>query len=190
KSESVAMADSFLARGFPPSLSGTSYAGDAGAGPAARTAKILRVYSAHLQRTSHPVDGQHIRRDSIIHLVHFSVAYHFIDGIFHNIQQALVYFTFPPEKALTILHPFEIADRNAARISENIGHGENALGVDNGVGLPGGRTVGAFAKDSCLHLVGVPLGDLIFDGRGDRNVAGLEENVACAHFCPAAREIV
>jgi len=79
----------------------------------------------------------------------------FIESIIHYVEKALVDFALPPEEALAVLDPFEIADGDAARIAENVRHGKNAFRIDNGVGLPSGGTVGAFAKDFCLDLIGV-----------------------------------
>src|SRR5712672_317765 len=189
KSESVDIGGHLPGSKFPFKPFGDKFSCDAD-GIQAVHRGTLSVNAAHLERAGYAIDGQHVRRYSIVDLMRFGVAYHFIEGIFHNIHKALVYFALPPEKALAVLHPLEIADCNAACIAKDIGHGENTFGVNDGVGLPGGRAVGAFAEDFCLHLMGVPLGNLIFDGGGDRDLAWLKENVACTHLCPAARKIV
>src|SRR5258708_16285508 len=173
----------------PASRSGTN-CGALHAPESERIAEILRVDAAQLKRTGHPIDRQHVRRDAIVDLVRFGVAYHFIEGVFHHIVQALIDLALAPEEALAVLHPLEIADRNAACIAENIRHGEDALGVDDGVSFPRGWSVRAFAKDSCLHLVRVLPGNLIFDGGGNGDFARLKKNVARAHFCAAARKLV
>src|SRR5437868_2755144 len=95
-------------------------------------------------------------------------------------------FARPPEQSLPVLHPFEIAHRYAAGIPQNIRYGEDTLGIDNSVGLPGGWPVCPFAKNLGLNLVRIFLGDLVFNGRGDGNVARLEEHVAGGHLCSAS----
>src|ERR1700693_1426925 len=112
----------------------------------------------------------------------FGVANDLVEGTVHDVEEPLVDFTFAPEEALAVLNPFEVADGDAAGIAENIGHGENALGIDDGVGLPGGGAICAFAKDFGLDLMSVLFGDLIFDGGGNDDIARLEQNVASAHL--------
>src|SRR5258707_274154 len=85
-----------------------------------------------------------------------------IEGIVHDVEEALVYFALAPEETLTILDPLEITDRDSASIAENIRHRKDAFGVDNRVGLPGGGAVGAFAENFGLDLIGIFFGDLIF----------------------------
>ena len=84
------------------------------------------------------------------------------------------------------MHPFEIAHRYTAGIPQNIRYGEDTLGIDNSVGLPGGWPVCPFAKNLGLNLLRIFLGDLVFNGRGDGNVARLEEHVAGGHLCSAS----
>src|SRR5580693_9903393 len=110
--------------------------------------------------------------------------------MFQDVEKAFIDFAFAPEEALAVLDPFKIADRNAAGVAENIGHGEDALGVDNRVGLPGGWAVGAFAQNARLDLMGVLFGDLIFNRGGDGDFTRLEKNVAGGHFRAAAWEIL
>src|SRR5580692_11270158 len=112
----------------------------------------------------------------------FGVANDLVEGAVHDVEEPLVDFAFAPEEALAVLNPFEVTDGDATGIAENIGHGENALGIDDGVGLPGGGAICAFAKDFGLNLVGVLFSDLIFDGGGDDHIARLEQNVASAHL--------
>src|SRR6266481_1815199 len=127
----------------------------------------LCVNAAQLQRGGHAVNRQHISRDPVVYLVRFGVTNDFVERAFHNVQQPLVHFAFPPEKTLPVLNPFEIADGNATGVAENIRHGKDSFCINHRIGLPGGGAVGALAKNLALHLVSVLLGDLVFDGRGD-----------------------
>src|SRR5215813_8013125 len=92
----------------------------------------LRVNAAEFQSGGHAVDRQHISGDSVVHFVGFGVANDFVEGAFHDVQQALVDFAFAPEKALAILDPFEVADGDAAGVTEDVRNGEHALGVNDG----------------------------------------------------------
>ena len=73
-----------------------------------------------------------------------------------------------------------------ARIS---GNDENALFLDDRVGVRRGGAVGAFAQDFAIDAMSILRGDLIFDGRGNENVAGLEKHFLRGHFLAAGREI-
>src|SRR5260370_16725179 len=117
-------------------------------------------------------------------------AHHFIESIVHHVVKAFVDFALAPEEALAILDPFEVANSDAAGIAENVRHGEDALGLDNRVGLPSGGTVGALAENPGLHLLGVLLGDLVFDGRRNGDLARLEEDIARGHLHSTARKIL
>src|SRR5207245_134743 len=150
----------------------------------------LGINSTELQGAGNAVDGQHVRRDAVIHLVHSRKAYYFVESVIHNVKEALVHFALPPEEALPVLHPFEIADGDSAGVAENVRHGENALGIDNRVGLPGGGAIGALAENLRLHLIGILLGDLVFDGRGDGDFARLEKNVARSRLRSTAGEFL
>src|SRR5215471_3376420 len=106
-----------------------------------------------------------------------SVADDLVKSAVHDIEQTFIDFAFAPEKALAILNPFEIAYGDAASVAENVGDGEDALAIDDGVGLPCGGAVSTFAEDFSLYLIGVALGDLVFDGGRNGDVARLEEHV-------------
>src|SRR5450432_744521 len=102
------------------------------------------VDAPQFQSGGHPVNGQHVGGNAVIHMMGFGVAYHFIKCSIHYVIKSFVHFTLAPEKALAILDPFEVADRYSASVAENIRHGEDALGVDDGIRLPSGWAVGAF----------------------------------------------
>ena len=137
-----------------------------------KSKKQSGVDATQLQSRSHTVNRQHIGGDAVVDAVEFGIADHLVESAIHHVEEALVDFAFAPEKALAVLNPLEVTHGDAAGIPENIGDGENALGVDDGVGLPGGGAVGAFAEDLGLDLMGVLLGDLVFDGGGNRTSQG------------------
>src|SRR5712691_11410570 len=113
-----------------------------------------------------------------------------LEGAGHHVVQALVDFALAPEEALAVLDPFEITDGDAAGVAENVGHGEDALGINNRVGLPSGGAVRALTENFCLDLFGVLFSDLVFDGRRNGDLARLEKNVARSHLRTTAREIL
>src|SRR5208337_1848979 len=149
---------------------------------APKTKKKSGVDAAQFQGGSHTVNRHHVGGNAVVDAVEFGVANHLVEGAIHDVKETLVDFALSPEEALAVLHPPEVAHRNAAGIPENVGDSENALGVNDGVGLPGGGAVSAFTKNPGLDLMSVLLGDLVFDGGGDKNVARLEKNVAGAHL--------
>ena len=59
----------------------------------------LCVKSPQLQRPRHAVNCQNISGDPVIDPMRFSVAYHFIEALFHHILQPLVHFAFAPERS-------------------------------------------------------------------------------------------
>ena len=111
----------------------------------------------------------------------FGIAHDLVEGVVHDVPEVFVHFALAPEEALAVLHPFEIAHGDAAGVAKNIRDGEDALALDEVIGPRGGGPVGAFAENPGLHLMGVLVGDLVFDGRGDCDLAGLEEDIAGAH---------
>src|SRR2546425_7353987 len=98
------------------------------------------------------------------------VFHHLVESIFHEVKQALVHFALAPEEALTVLDPFEIAHRYPAGVAENVRHGEDTLAIDDRVGLPGCGTICSLAENLGLHLVGVLLGNLVFNRSEERRV--------------------
>src|ERR1700674_1290697 len=107
----------------------------------------LGINTAELEGAGDPVDGQHVGRNAVVHFVNSRKTDHFIEGIVHHVEEAFVHFALPPEEALAVLNPFEITDGNAAGVAKNVRHREDALGIDNRVGLPSGGAVGAFAEN-------------------------------------------
>src|SRR5713226_9903252 len=105
----------------------------------------LGINTAELEGAGDPVDGQHVSGNAVVHLVHTREAHHFIEGIIHDVKEALINFALPPEEALAVLDPFEIADGYSAGVAKNVRHGEDALGINDRVGLPGSGAIGALA---------------------------------------------
>jgi hypothetical protein len=69
--------------------------------------------------------------------------------------EALVHQLLVPEEALAVLHPFEIGDRDAAGVGQNVGDHEDLLVGQNLVGQRRGGAVGALAQDLAADAVGV-----------------------------------
>src|SRR5207302_10495338 len=84
----------------------------------------------------------------------------------------------------------EVTHGHAAGVAENVGYGEDTFRIDDGVGLPGGRPIRALAENFRLHLVRISLGDLVFNGSGDGDVAWLKKYVERGHLRPAAVKIL
>src|SRR5260370_10206516 len=116
------------------------------------------------------------------------VFHHLVESVFHEVKQALVHFALAPEEALTVLDPFEIAHRYPAGVAENVWHGEDTLAIDDRVVLPGCWTVCAFAENLGLPLIATLFGNLVFNRRGNGNLAGLKEHIPRAHFGSATPE--
>src|SRR5579885_348965 len=91
------------------------------------SAPPLGVDPPQLDRVDHPVQGHHVGRDAVVHVVGFGVVDHSIEGFDHNLLQPLVDRVLIPEEALAVLHPLEIGDRDAAGIGQNIGNDEDTL---------------------------------------------------------------
>src|ERR1700731_3555709 len=142
----------------------------------------LGINTAELEGAGDPGDGQHVGRNGFIPCVYSRKTHHFLKSVVHHVEEALVHFALPPKEALTVLNPLEIADGDAARVAENVRHGEDALGIDNRVGLPSGGTVSAFAENLGLHLIRILLRDLVFNGRRDGDLARLEEHIPRTHL--------
>src|SRR5260370_22316765 len=117
----------------------------------------LGINTAELEGAGDPVDGQHVGRNAVIHFVHSSKTHHFIEGVVHHVEEAFVHFALPPEEALAVLNPLEIADGDAAGVAKNVRHGEDAFAIDNRVGLPSGWTLSAFPANVTSHPISILL---------------------------------
>ena len=100
------------------------------------------------------------------------------EGAFHDAEKFVHHFGFGPEEALEVLHPFEVGNNDAARVAEDVGNDEDfgAL-IEDEIGVGRGGTVGAFGKNAALNFWGVGGGDLAFEGGGNEDVAGGEEEL-------------
>src|SRR5438105_4936487 len=88
----------------------------------------LCVDPAEFKHKGDTVNGQHISGDAIIHAVGLRVAYHFVEAVLHNIFQPFIDSTLAPEKAFAVLHPFEVAHCDAARVRQDVRDDEDSLG--------------------------------------------------------------
>ena len=70
-----------------------------------------------------------------------------------------------------ILHPFEIADRHAAGVADDVGHDDDPARGEHIVGLRQGRAVGAFQHEAGLDAFGARRRQLSFQRRGNKHVA-------------------
>src|SRR5947209_7654990 len=74
-----------------------------------------------------------------------------------------------PEIPPAILHPLEIAYRDAAGIRQDVGDDKNALVIEDGI-RPGGRgAIRTFADDLRLDLSRIAGGDDVLYGRRDQH---------------------
>src|SRR5690606_28632998 len=89
-----------------------------------------------------------------------------------------------PEELLNALHPFEVADDDAARIAENVGDDEDLVAphVENAVCVGCRRPVRSLGENAALQA----LRDLGIDdslhGRRNQNVTALYEKLARIEF--------
>src|SRR5206468_12092778 len=88
----------------------------------------------------------------------------------------------PPPTRSTLFPYTTLFRSHATGVAQNVGYGEDPFRIDDRIGLPGRRAVRAFTEDFRLHLVCIFLGDLVFNGGGDGDVAGLEKYIARGHF--------
>src|SRR5258705_8164274 len=75
---------------------------------------------------------------------------HFVESADHNALQALIDLFGVPEQAFLILHPLEIADRNAAGIGQDVWQDSDSAARENFVGMRRGRAVGSLGDDAGL----------------------------------------
>ena len=80
---------------------------------------------------------------------------------------------FRPEIALAVLHPFEVGNRNAAGVGEDVGDHEHSALKQDVVGGRRGGAVGALHQKFRLHFVGILAGDDAFRGGRQQDIAFL-----------------
>src|SRR5690606_11823537 len=86
----------------------------------------------------------------------------------HHGFKTLVDFLLGPVEAGEVLHPLEIADRDAAGIGQDVGNDQGAVGGKNVVGFGGGGAVGALDDDLGAYRVGIVFVQLAFQRGGDQ----------------------
>src|ERR1700730_14911916 len=136
-----------------------------------------RVKPSELQGGGHSIDRYDVSGDPVVHVVSFGIPHHLIEAQLEHVLEAFVYLALAPEKALAILNPLEVADRDAARIPENVRDDENPFSLNDRIGLKRRRSIGAFAENPAFHPLGIPGRNLIFCRRGHQYFARMEENV-------------
>ena len=94
-----------------------------------------------------------------------------VEGLDHDDPQLVVDHRLGPVVAVEVLDPFEVADRHAAGVAQDVGDHEDAVAGQDLVGLRGGRAVGRLGNEPGLDPAGVPLGDLVLEGGRDQDVA-------------------
>ena len=124
-----------------------------------------------------------------------------VEGAVEDLVFAPHHFLFLPEQLLQILHPFEIADHDAAGIAENVGNQEHlALALfQHQVGVRRGRAVGAFRQHPAFQVFGDLRVDHPLHRRRHQHVAGQRQDLRgvempagwrsrrCCHGAPACR---
>ena len=119
---------------------------------------------------------------------------HIHERLAHHALELRVHFGDRPEEALQILHPFEIADRHAAGVRQDVGYQQNPLARQHFVRMRSGRSVGRLANDLRLDLVRIIQRDHVFQRRGNQNFALHRQQIVVrnprsarhAHYCPGA----
>ena len=74
-------------------------------------------------------------------------------------------FALLPDGALQVLHPFEVADGDAAGVGQHVRQHEDTFARQDFVGVRRGGAVGGFGDDLGLDLVGVVQRDDVFQRR-------------------------
>ena len=85
----------------------------------------------------------------------------FLECRLHHTLQPIVYILGLPEEVLLILHPLKIRDRYTAGVAQDIRDQEDALFIEDLVGLRCDWPVGSFRNDLGFHLVRIFFGDRI-----------------------------
>src|SRR5262249_695438 len=94
------------------------------------------------------------------------------EDVFQYAEEFVDDFGLAPEEALQVLHAFEVADDDAARVAEDVGNDEDFRTlVEDDVGFGRGGAVGGFGEDAALDFAGVGGGELPLQRRGNKNVA-------------------
>src|SRR5216684_884678 len=78
---------------------------------------------------------------------------------------------FVPEKGLKILDPFEVGNRHASGIAENVWNYEHAIVEQDVVCIGRGRAIGCLSHDPRPDPRGVAFGNLVLEGRRNQHLA-------------------
>src|ERR1019366_6826844 len=131
----------------------------------------LRVDTTLFDGEGHTINGEHVGGDAVVHVVSLNIAHYIVKAVAEDGLQLLVDDGFLPEVSLAVLHPFKITSCNAASISQDVGHNEDALFGEDFIGHCGGGTVCTLDDDAGLDLAGVAAGDYVFGCGWDENLA-------------------
>src|ERR1700761_8736109 len=81
---------------------------------------ISGINSTLLDREGHPVNREHVGRDTVVHRVSLGVAHDVAETFGENGLKLLIHHGFFPEVALPVLHPLEIGCGYSSGIRQNI----------------------------------------------------------------------
>ena len=95
----------------------------------------------------------------------------FVKAADHNLSQLAIDVFLAPEKLLDILHPFEIGDRYAASIRQNIGDYKDPIALQDFVGLGGGGPICSLDNNPGPDLGRILQGNDISQGRWNQDIA-------------------
>ena len=106
-----------------------------------------------------------------------SIGSHGIEAVDHDFLETLVYRSYVPKVAHSVLDPFEIGNGDPSGIRQNIRDNEYFFVEENVIGLGCRGTIGALANNLGFDAAGIFAGDLIFRGRRKQDVAFLFQQV-------------
>src|SRR5262249_11575077 len=121
------------------------------------------------------VERQHVGGGAVVDAVLFRVGHDVMEAVDHDFFHAVVDQLLVPKVALTVLDPFEVRDRDAAGVREDVGNNEDAFFAEDGIGQMGGGAISSFTENFAPQLVGVLGCDDVFACGGQQNV-GFEEH--------------
>src|SRR5271168_614728 len=73
------------------------------------------------------VDGEHVGGDAVVDVVSGGVGDNVVEALGHDVVETLVDLGLGPEVAHAVLHPLEVAGRDAAGVGKDVGDDEDAL---------------------------------------------------------------
>src|SRR5438128_2715398 len=109
-----------------------------------------RVNSTHPGVICNAVDGQHVSRRAGINRVRVGIAAKVVEAGHHRILKPFVHNVFAPEVAHAILDPFEIRDRYAAGVREDIRDYKDSLLIKDFVGRRGSWAIRSLCQNFAL----------------------------------------